>query len=54
MIADGDTFYAYATNGDAGNMPVVRSTDLHTWEAVGDAMPDLASWVSPAGRGRPA
>ena len=45
MIADGDTFYAYTTNGDAGNMPVIRSADLHTWEAVGDAMPELATWV---------
>ncbi len=45
MIVDGETFYAYATNGDAGNMPVIGSADLHTWEAVGDAMPELASWV---------
>ena len=45
VIVDGDTFYAYATNGDAGNMPVIRSTDLRTWEAAGDAMPELASWV---------
>lgn len=45
VIADGDTFYAYATNGDAGNMPVIRSSDLHTWEPAGDAMPELATWV---------
>ncbi len=52
VIADGDTFYAYTTNGDAGNMPVIRSTDLHTWEAP--AMP-CRSWPrgsSPEGRGR--
>jgi beta-xylosidase len=45
VIADGDMFYAYATNGEAGNLPVIRSTDLRTWEAAGDAMPELASWV---------
>ncbi len=44
-IVDGETFYAYATNGDAGNMPVIRSTDLRAWEAAGDAMPELAPWV---------
>jgi beta-xylosidase len=45
VIAVGDMFYAYATNGDAGNLPVIRSADLHSWEAAGDAMPELASWV---------
>jgi beta-xylosidase len=45
VIATDDAFYAYATNGDAGNLPVLRSDDLRTWEAVGDAMPDLAPWV---------
>lgn len=45
VIVDGDTLFAFATNGDAGNLPVIRSTDLHTWEAVGDAMPELATWV---------
>lgn len=45
VIVVDDTLYAYATNGDPGNMPVIRSSDLQTWEAVGDAMPELATWV---------
>jgi beta-xylosidase len=44
LPTDGD-FYTYGTNGDAGNMPVLRSSDLQSWEAVGDAMPELAPWV---------
>lgn len=39
------TFYAYATNGDMGHMPVLTSTDLVEWTAAGNAMPELAPWV---------
>ncbi|GAB3731423.1 hypothetical protein GCM10027590_40430 [Nocardiopsis nanhaiensis] len=38
------TFYAYATNGEHGNMPVLTSADLVDWELAGDAMPDPAPW----------
>ncbi|MBR8741159.1 glycoside hydrolase family 43 [Nocardiopsis sp. MG754419] len=44
VLESGGTFYAYATNGEHGNMPVLTSTDLVDWELSGDAMPDVAGW----------
>jgi len=41
------TYYAYATNGNNRNVRVARSTDLVAWEELGDAMPQLPSWVIP-------
>lgn len=40
-------YYAYATNGNNQNVRVARSTDLLTWEQLGDALPELPSWVIP-------
>jgi len=40
-------FYAYATNGRLGNVQLLMSTDLRTWDEVGDAMPRLPAWVRP-------
>lgn len=40
-------YYAYATNGNNRNVRVSRSTDLETWEEMGDALPELPSWVIP-------
>ncbi|MGH9089873.1 MAG: glycoside hydrolase family 43 protein [Acidimicrobiales bacterium] len=45
VLAVGGTYYAYATNADGENLPVIESTDLDHWVAVGDAMPVLPSWV---------
>jgi beta-xylosidase len=42
-----DGYFAYATNNEIGNLPVLRSADLVHWRPVGDAMPQLASWVQP-------
>lgn len=44
LVVDG-TYYAYATNAQDENLPVIESTDLDHWSAVGDAMPVLPSWV---------
>jgi beta-xylosidase len=42
------TYYAYATNTASLNVQVATSTDLETWEVLGDdALPDLPSWVIP-------
>jgi len=46
-IRVGHTFYAYGTNGDLGNVPTLRSSDLVHWRPVGDAMPHLAPWTDP-------
>lgn len=43
------SWFAYATNSSAGHLPTLRSSDLVSWEAAGDAMPVLAPWVT-AGR----
>ena len=41
-------FYAYASQGGAGgitrNIQVARSTDLVTWEVLGDALPEKPAW----------
>ncbi len=48
--ADDGTFYAYGTEDDWGDgegsrvVPVVRSTDLVTWEYVGAAFADQPRW----------
>lgn len=41
------TYFAYATNSVAGNIQIIESTDLIHWSAVGDALPNLPSWVLP-------
>ncbi|WP_447925325.1 glycoside hydrolase family 43 protein [Georgenia muralis] len=40
-------YYAYATNGNSRNVRVARSGDLVEWEELGDALPELPSWVIP-------
>jgi GH43 family beta-xylosidase len=47
VLPDGAGYYAYATNGDGINVPVLHSTDLQAWRKLPDAMPKLASWVRP-------
>ncbi len=47
VLESGGTFYAYATNGEHGNMPVLTSSDLVDWELAGDSMPDVAPWSEP-------
>jgi beta-xylosidase len=42
-----DAYYAYSTNSSNSNIPVLRSTDLVTWERLGDALPALPEWASP-------
>ena len=44
-----DQWYAYATQGTFGTLPVLRSDDLVTWSVVGNGMPELAPWTG-AGR----
>jgi beta-xylosidase len=46
LEADG-VFYAFATNSGRTNIPTATSTDLVSWSALPDAMPQLAPWVAP-------
>ncbi|HEX7276074.1 MAG TPA: glycoside hydrolase family 43 protein, partial [Acidimicrobiales bacterium] len=43
------TYYAYATQVGTQNVQVMRSTDLVSWEHLGDALAGLPGW---AGEGR--
>ncbi len=45
VLEERGTYYAYATNGDAGNVPTLRSRDLVRWQEGDDAMPELSPWA---------
>jgi arabinan endo-1,5-alpha-L-arabinosidase len=48
VLATGDGYYAYATNGAGVNVQMAQSSDLETWEVLaGDALPVLPDWASP-------
>jgi beta-xylosidase len=42
----GGTYYAYSTDTDGENLPVMSSTDLSHWQPIGDAMAFLPSWAA--------
>jgi len=46
VLRAGDTFYAYATNGERGNVPTAVSKNLADWTLAGDAMPELPPWAA--------
>ena len=46
MLRVGGTYYAYGTNGDAGNVPTLLSKDLVNWTAGKDAFPELGQWAA--------
>lgn len=47
VISVSGTHYAFATNGDLGNVQTLTSSDLLTWKPAGDALPNLPAWTSP-------
>jgi beta-xylosidase len=42
-----DTWHAYATNDEDGNVQTLKSQDLVTWTKGADALPQLGSWALP-------
>ena len=48
VLTVGGTTYAYGTNGRFGNVQVIRSSDLVTWERRPDALPELPAWAAPS------
>ncbi|MCU1374120.1 MAG: putative glycoside hydrolase, partial [Actinomycetia bacterium] len=46
VLRVGSTWYAYGTDGDLGNVQVVKSNDLVTWTSAraGGALPAVPSW----------
>ncbi len=47
ILPVGGTYYGFATNSVAGNIQIIRSTDLAHWTTMGDALPHEAAWASP-------
>lgn len=47
VLATGDGYLAFSTNGPVGKIQTLRSSDLVEWEQVGDALPQLPSWSTP-------
>jgi hypothetical protein len=46
VLVVGHTYYAYSTNSNGENLPVIASDDLTHWRAIGDAMSVLPVWAS--------
>jgi hypothetical protein len=47
VLRAGGTYYGYSTNAGAGDIQVVRSTDLVSWELVGNALGTMPAWAAP-------
>jgi beta-xylosidase len=46
ILVLGHTYFAYSTNSDGENVPLIESHDLLHWRAVGDVMSVLPAWAS--------
>ena len=44
VLRVGDTYYAYATNGNGANVQTASSKDLVHWRPGPDALPKVGSW----------
>ena len=45
VLPVGGTYYAYATDGDLGEVQLIRSTNLSDWTQVGDALGSAPEWA---------
>lgn len=45
MLCTGADYYAYATNAAPTNVQVMTSSDLMSWQRIGDALPQLPAWA---------
>jgi hypothetical protein len=45
VLTVGNEYFAFATNSAAGNIQIIRSSDLTNWTTVGDALPHLPAWA---------
>lgn len=45
VLRTGGAYYGYSTNAGAGDVQVIRSTDLQDWELVGNALAGLPDWA---------
>ena len=46
VLRVGDTYYAYSTNAGVGDIQVIRSGDLSSWEIVGNGLGALPPWAA--------
>jgi beta-xylosidase len=46
VLVVGHIYYAYSTNSDGENLPVIESDGLTHWRAIGDAMSVLPLWAT--------
>ncbi len=46
ILVVGHTYFAYSTNSDGENVPLIESHDLSHWRPVGDVMSVLPVWAS--------
>jgi Glycosyl hydrolases family 43 len=46
VLSAGGAYYAYSTNAGAGDIQVIRSPDLVSWELVGNGLAGLPRWAS--------
>jgi predicted GH43/DUF377 family glycosyl hydrolase len=54
VLRAGGSYYGYATNSGAGDIQVIRSSDLVTWELVGNALAGLPAWATSGATWAPA
>ena len=54
VVAAGDRYVAFATNGEGRNVRVRESPDLRCWQERPDALPVLPSWATPGRTWSPA
>lgn len=47
VLRVGDTYYGYSTNAGTGDIQVAKSSDLHNWVFVGNALAALPKWAAP-------
>jgi hypothetical protein len=47
ILVDGGHYYAFGTNGGAGQVQVLSSNDEHHWQIAGNALPALPAWAQP-------
>jgi hypothetical protein len=45
VLRDGDSYYAFGTNGPAGTVQVLSSSDLADWEVRGSALNGVPAWA---------
>ena len=54
VLPAGGAYFGYSTNSGAGDIQVVRSSDLTDWELVGNALPALPGWAEAGSTWAPA